>query len=166
MGDQSRRETITNKPRHLNDSEFVKEMEWRKLRDRNLNVSYKISQKNRDKNAVRRTIVDKTGIDLGKARLVREEEEEGRFRVQFKTIEEKKEIMRQKESLKVTDIWVDDDLTKRQMEIMKWLKVVAKNEEVKGNYSMLGYMKIFVNDTWMRWNELKGDLEPFRRTSP
>lgn len=66
--------------------------------------------------------------------------------------EQKREVMVRKRELK-KGIYIDDDLTKMERERQNHLRDKAKEEREKGNDVKMGYGKIFIKDSWYRWNE-------------
>lgn len=66
--------------------------------------------------------------------------------------EQKREVMVRERELK-RGIYIDDDLTKMKRERQNHLRDKAKEEREKGNDVKIGYEKIFVKDSWYRWNE-------------
>lgn len=60
-------------------------------------------------------------------------------------------------------IYIDDDLTKMERERQNHFRDKAKEEREKGNDVKIGYEKIFVKDSWYRWNEKEKKLVEERR---
>lgn len=78
--------------------------------------------------------------------------------VKIKNWEEKEEIMKKKNTLKGTRVYIDHDLTKYESEVQKKLREKAKNERLMGNTATVGYQKIFINgDCWL-WHQDKQEL--------
>lgn len=71
--------------------------------------------------------------------------------------EQKREVMVRERELK-RGIYIDDDLTKMERERQNHLRDKAKEEREKGNDVKIGYEKIFVKDSWYRWNEKEKKL--------
>lgn len=91
-------------------------------------------------------------------------EGQNKISIEFRTIEEKLLALEQRENLRGTGIWVDDDHTRREIEIQKWLRAVAEREKKKGKEIWVGYQKIKIGEENWRYNERMGELEkkPFR----
>lgn len=79
--------------------------------------------------------------------------------VTCRSAETKKELMRRKRQLKGSWVWLEDDLTPREIEIRDWLRSKAEAEQKRGNSVAIGYMKIRINGVWWRWMEREGRLE-------
>lgn len=75
--------------------------------------------------------------------------------------EDKIRIMKNKKLLKGqgSNIFIDDDLTKKEREIQKNLRERAFRERNKGKKAWVGYQKLVVEDRVWRWCKNKGDLE-------
>lgn len=80
-------------------------------------------------------------------------------RIRFKNWEEKEMIMKNKNKLKGSQIFVDHDLTKAESEIQKILRDKVKEEKERGNTAKVGYQKIFINGECYVWNQRKKQLE-------
>lgn len=71
--------------------------------------------------------------------------------------------MRRKKDLR-KDIFVEDDLTRKEREIQRELRRRARAEREKGERNVkVGYKKIYMKDRWYRWNEMEEMLEEERR---
>lgn len=81
------------------------------------------------------------------------------FTIHFKKLEGKLAVMREKKELKGTNIWIDDDHTKREIEIQKWIRRIAKEKREQGERVSFGYMTLICNGEVMKYNERKGILE-------
>lgn len=154
------RKLMERKPKPLDEWEFEEEREKRKYRKNNVSV-YFPEVKGIPKDSFLDTIAKKCGQDIrGKTT---KKFESGRLVVaRFKDRFEKLEMMRKKKELKGTDIWIKDDLTKREKEVQKWLWEVAENEKKLGRRAEVRYMRINFGDGWWRWNEWSGSIEPQR----
>lgn len=91
-------------------------------------------------------------------------EGQNKISIEFRTIEEKLLALEQRKNLKGTGIWVDDDHTRREIEIQKWLRAVAEREKKKGKEVWVGYQKIKIGEENWRYNERMGELQkkPFQ----
>lgn len=72
--------------------------------------------------------------------------------------EEKRNNDKQK-NLKGTNMFIDDDITKKEREIQKKIRERADEEKRKENKTRIGYQKLEINGTWMKWQE---NAEKFR----
>lgn len=83
--------------------------------------------------------------------------------VELEGWETKREIMRRKKDLR-KDIFVEDDLTRKEREIQRELRRRASAERKKGDINVkVGYKKIYMKDRWYRWTEMEEMLEEERR---
>lgn len=87
--------------------------------------------------------------------------------ITLNSIDVKKVIMAQKSKLKHTRIYIDDDYTPREALTQRWIEQEAENERQKGEKAYTRYMKMWAQNTWWRWDDLRGNLiiRPFR-TNP
>ena len=76
------------------------------------------------------------------------------IRVELRCLEDKIAIMKNKNKLQGTDIYIDDDLTKQEREIQRTLRMRAREEREKGNEARVGYQKLMINNNWVNWKEL------------
>lgn len=79
--------------------------------------------------------------------------------------QQKREIMNKRKELE-KDIWIEDDLTRKEREIQKRLREKAKEEKERGNKVRIGifiYMKIQIGEETFRWNEREQKLEEEKR---
>ena len=65
----------------------------------------------------------------------------GLIRVELKCLEDKIVIMKNKNKLKGTEIYIDDGLTKQEREIQGTLRMRAKEERETGNEARVVYQK-------------------------
>jgi hypothetical protein len=54
---------------------------------------------------------------------------------------------------------IEDDLTKKERDIQKELRALAKEERQKGLRMKVGYKKIWIEGKGFRWDEEKGKLD-------
>lgn len=73
--------------------------------------------------------------------------------------EEKMKIMRSKNNLRGTDIYIDNDMTKKEREIQRKLRQIAKEEIEKGNKATVKYKKLVVNNKTYNWKEIEQDTQ-------
>lgn len=80
--------------------------------------------------------------------------------------EEKLSIMENKRklgSLKTMKVYIDNDLTRREQEVQRKIREVAKNERSKGKEARVGYNKLWINGEKWVWNGRTESLERCRR---
>lgn len=75
---------------------------------------------------------------------------EGRTRnkiiqVKVSTWEDKKELMRKKNKLKMKQLFVENDLTKKEREIRTQIRKEAKKERIAKSKVKIGYKKLQIN---------------------
>jgi polysaccharide deacetylase 2 family uncharacterized protein YibQ len=77
--------------------------------------------------------------------------------VQMEEWSGKEKVMKQKGKLignRATEkIFIDNDLTKKEREIQKKIRAIAREERRQGKDLKVGYMKITIEGVQMRWNE-------------
>ena len=73
--------------------------------------------------------------------------------VKLENFGEKMKIMKLKAKLRGTRTFISDDFTKKEAEIQKKLRDLAKEENKKGNRAFVGYQKININGKWSKWDE-------------
>ena len=83
----------------------------------------------------------------------------------IKTFEQKMEIMKNKNKLVGTKIFIENDLTfderKRQEEIINWVKI-QKN---KGTNIKIGYGKVRIGTKWIKWEDLVKKMQDINQNS-
>lgn len=79
-------------------------------------------------------------------------------RAEIERWEMKRQIMMKKRGLE-REIYIEDDLTKKERVIQGMIRKVAKEEREKGREVKIGYMKTRIDGRWLKWNEKKGCLE-------
>lgn len=76
--------------------------------------------------------------------------------------EEKKKIMRGKkilrEKMETRKMFIDNDLTKKERETQKQIVGIAKQYKEEGRNIKIGYMKIKIDDDWLKWDDNKKKL--------
>lgn len=84
------------------------------------------------------------------------------------TYDEKQKIMRGKNKLKGTTIYIDNDLTREERYIQKELRNIAKEERGKGKSVKIKYQKLLIKGKVYKWNrQVNGGqlVEPLRTES-
>lgn len=82
--------------------------------------------------------------------------------VEFTKTNDKEKVMRNKHKLKNNKsqrIFINEDMTKKELEKGKQLRKRAQEEKNKGNSVKLGYNKIIINGNEWKWNSDKEKLE-------
>lgn len=80
--------------------------------------------------------------------------------VETENWKQKQLIMQNKNKLKNKDIYIDNDLTKKEREIQFKLRTIAREERQKGKQDVkVTYQKIRIENKWLYWNESSGQLE-------
>lgn len=77
----------------------------------------------------------------------------------------KDHIMKNKNTLKSTNIFIGNDLTAKEREIAYKARDIVRKERQKGNVAKSGYMKIMINEEWRYWNEEAEDFVARSRRS-
>ncbi|XP_018307231.1 trichohyalin-like [Mycetomoellerius zeteki] len=99
----------------------------------------------------------KTEVEVNKAFKLRMRGDRSTVVAEISSWGQKREIMVKKKELK-SGIFIDDDLTRKEREIQKYLREKATEENRKGNKTRVGYRKIFLKDRWYRWDEKEKKL--------
>lgn len=74
------------------------------------------------------------------------------------TWEQKVSIMKNKNKLRGTKIFVDHDMTKAESEVQKKLRERAKVEKSQGKEAHVGYQKIYINGECWKWAQEYGEI--------
>lgn len=83
---------------------------------------------------------------------------ENRYVVELEEWGHKLEIMRNKNKLKGQPIFIDNDLTFKEINIQKEIRKRAEEEKKLGATVRVGYQKIQINDRHLVWNEQENRL--------
>ena len=62
--------------------------------------------------------------------------------------------MQNKNKLKGTTIFIENDMTNKEINIQNELKKIAKQEYEKGNKVRIGYQKLTINSKTFDWEEI------------
>ncbi|XP_045474913.1 uncharacterized protein PF11_0207-like [Harmonia axyridis] len=82
--------------------------------------------------------------------------------VELESEYEKFKVMKNKSKLKKCEgeiIYINDDMTKVQMEIKKKLREFGKEEKKAGKTVKEGFQKLIIDNVKYRWNEERGKIE-------
>lgn len=73
----------------------------------------------------------------------------------FKSMSDKLEVMKVKNKLGKTGVYINDDYTQKEQRIQKELRDLAKKEKANGNMAVkVGYQKITISGVTKKWSEL------------
>ena len=102
-------------------------------------------------------IMEKLGarVDIEEAYRVGAETEgrESMMIAKLADTEQKKEVMGKKKCLKGMEERIEDDLTVKEREMQRRLKVIAEEERRKGKRVWVAYGRIDVEGEWWRWDK-------------
>ena len=86
-------------------------------------------------------------------------------RAKINGFDNKIKIMKNKYKLasKNKIMFIDDDFTRKEAEIQKKLRFLAITERKKNNKVKVGYRKMCVNDTWIKWEDLNKENQQLKR---
>ncbi|KAG7197003.1 hypothetical protein KM043_017539 [Ampulex compressa] len=161
-GEMEKRNDKWEEERRLREEEMEKERErWRIEKEqwveRMMDMEWRIERRKRverKNNIVIKGVTWKAG-GLG---LVVEQ-----FIMENLAVEVEKVIMRKMRELS-RGIFIEDDLTKKEMEMQRRLGKIAKEEREKGDKNVkVGYRKIYMGERWYWWDERREKLEEERR---
>lgn len=156
---KSRVELLENKIKEIEKTEEYKE---KKEKKKNIIISGKdLKKKSHSVENIAREVISKMCSKLPDIEEIRsiptKHEESTVILVKFKNFQDKLELMKNKPKLKGEDIYVNDDLTKKEADIQKRLRDLARTESVKGNRTQVGYQKIKINGIWKEWKDISVD---------
>ena len=80
-------------------------------------------------------------------------EKRGLLIAKLKSWQQKRAVMLKKSTLKDKRLFIDNDLTKKEREIQKNIKDIAKAEREQGAKVKVGYRKVKINDKTFIWKE-------------
>lgn len=72
--------------------------------------------------------------------------------------EEKMDIMKNKNKLRESNVYINNDLTKKERAIQAEIRNIAKQEKENGNKTKIGYQKLLLNGKRLVWNKREGRL--------
>ena len=152
-------EKITQMEREITRIQEAEERRQRREKRNNIVVKSKEIDKASPPELVEKVkaIIQKTenNIEISNAIYIgKNSMDMGLIRVELRCLEDKIAIMKNKNKLQGTDIYIDDDLTKQEREIQRTLRMRAREEREKGNEARVGYQKLMINNNWVNWKEL------------
>lgn len=86
----------------------------------------------------------------------------GKYIIKMEKFTEKLEILRKKHRLKQAKnkiIYINDDLTKAEIEIQQKITEVAKKEKQNGKHVKMGFMKLYINGKEWKWDHKENKLK-------
>jgi hypothetical protein len=98
-------------------------------------------------------------VSVMEAYKIGKNEERKAIIAKIQTWEQKRDIMVNKKILKGKKIIIDNDLTRKEMNIQNKLREIAKEEESTGSKTKMGYQKITINNKMYVWNHKDNQLE-------
>ncbi|XP_057334340.1 golgin subfamily A member 6-like protein 24 [Microplitis mediator] len=137
-------------PRKLNDAEYEIERAKREERKLNLFIRHSLAS---NLEAVK-IIQTKTGLNIDK--MEKRYIGERTIKVKFGKMSEKISFLKNRWELREKYIFLDNDETEREIEIIKWMRQLENEERRKGTNTKRGYMKICINGVWWYWDEKEG----------
>lgn len=84
--------------------------------------------------------------------------------VKLHSVDCKKQVLESKNKLVGTSIFIDPDLTKKEQELYRKIRLFAKQKRDNGIQVKIGYSKIFIEGKWVRGDELNQLLKGFTPT--
>lgn len=150
------REYFKNMPSKMSKQEHEYEMLERRNRKKNIFIRGLRTVGRGIKEEIRDIINEKMGLSMYIRRI---RAIGGGLVIELESMENKREIMKNKKCLKGWEIWIDDDLTDREKEIQAWLVQLKEEERGHGIEVSLGHQKARVQGVWYMWDEKKGRLE-------
>ncbi|KAK0158037.1 hypothetical protein PV327_011234, partial [Microctonus hyperodae] len=121
-----------SQPKRLDDAELLKELKERDWRRRNICISMSRDCGHIKMNEALKKIEELTGVKWEECIEKSWEMPNNILRIRMKEMSEKVKLMKIKGNMRGSNIWIDDDLTTREIEIQKWLKKEAEAEEKRG----------------------------------
>lgn len=100
--------------------------------------------------------VMKTEAEVEEAFWIKKKEGESMLLVRLRTWEQKREVMIKKSKLKGKRLYVENDLTRKEREVQKNIRDIARAEKARGMQVKIGYRKLKVGDRIFRWEEEEG----------
>lgn len=83
--------------------------------------------------------------------------------VEMENIGEKIKIVKNKNKLKGSQLYINDDLTVQERKIQMEIRKVAREEKEKGKNVKIGYMKLTIGDEQYAWNHESNQLQEVQR---
>lgn len=100
----------------------------------------------------------KTNVKILSVTEIKQKTDQQMVVVKCESFEQKRQIMRNKNKLKGTECYLEDDLTKEDRKIQTILRHKVKEERSKGKNVKMGYRKIVINNEIWDWNEEENNI--------
>lgn len=162
MMQSEHRNNHVQRPNVIEDDHLWYELKERKLRRNNMIIrcldrKKKLSQEDLFRISVEKLKIRDDEVELKFGR-------ENMICIKFNSLEAKLKAFERKKEFRDSNIWLDDDHTRREIWIQKWLRFGAYQERSKGINVKVSYMKVIIGDSLWRFNEKTASLEqlPFR----
>lgn len=151
----------TEKPQGVSEDLMRYELKERKERRRGVIITRRRETEdgNGEENMIQ-FVCEKLGI--GADEIIIKYEGEQKANIEFAKMEDKIEALKNKGKLRGSSIWIEDDHTRREIYIQKWLREVARKERRMGRNARVGYQKLTVGSRVWRFNEKIGQLEEMK----
>lgn len=141
-------------PRKCSDTALLRELKEREWRKKNICVRSSSARTNMESAMMK---VEEMAEIEWDSMIIRSWEMSGEMsRLRIKDLRDKVEVMRKKGKMRGSDVWIDDDLTLRELKVQKWLRREAERATGEGRHAKVAYMKIERGGVWWRWNEREG----------
>ncbi|XP_043477869.1 trichohyalin-like [Leptopilina heterotoma] len=149
--------TNNNQPIQLGEENWEVEKKERWARKKNIIVIGLTLTTRERKEEFERWILNVLKIEV---RVNAMERIKNGWRITLEEWTKKREIMREKRKLNRLGwgVWIMDDLTDRQKDIQDFLEEEADRWRQRGKESKVVYQMIQIEGTWLKWDELEGEL--------
>ena len=132
--------------------------ETREKRERRNNITLRgedLPRKETPKDTVEYVLRHELQVEaeIEEAYWVGKGEKRGLLIAKLKSWQQKRAVMLKKGTLKEKKLFIDNDLTKKEREIQKNIKDIAKAEREQGAKVKVGYRKVKINDKTFIWKE-------------
>lgn len=74
------------------------------------------------------------------------------LKAKLSNFQNKIDTMKNKHKLKGTDIYIEDDYTKKEAQVQSEIRKKVMEERKSGNKVKMGYQKICINGIWQKWS--------------
>lgn len=139
---------------------FEKREEEREKRARKNNIVISGLQVGDERKNIEGTVTDfiKATLNINTSfkaiELIKRKQKPDLIVATLNSFNDKIEIMKRKVMLKGNkNVYIDEDLSKKEREIQMKIRQKARIERSKGNVVKVGYQKIAINGVWQKWKE-------------
>lgn len=147
-------------------SERIDKLEWRLEKEERMRKKNNVIIKGAGANNIEETdainfLRNELKINISAAETLTIQNKERKIGILIKCTnwEEKNRIMKNRQALREKKVYIDNDLTFTEREVQKKIRERMEEEKAKGNTTKMGYMKIMINDTWLKWDERDGNYK-------